>query len=288
LKETLVFRISFFLVALLAAAGPAQSQNDRIVVPLHDPTRPAELRVSLLSGGITVTGWDGKEVALRMDPGADVMNGEKAEPEEDEDVDERARGLHRIPNLATGLDVEEHDNIVEISSHNHRDVDLAIQVPRRSNLTLSTINDGDIIVHDVSGEVTVENTNGDVRLAGILGPVVVHTTNGDIEVTIGRLDPKKGCSFTSMNGDLDVTLPAIAKADLRIKTDNGEIYTDFDLKLGPQTESNSESSASPSRNHRGSRRSYGYETTMAGSLNGGGSMLQFQTFNGSIFIRKGK
>lgn len=284
-----MFRIALLLVALLVVAGPGQAQSDRIVVPLHDPGRPPALQISLLSGSITVTGWDGKEVVVRLDPGSDVMNGEPAEEDEDEEGDERTRGLHRIPNLSGGLDIEERNNVVSISSHNHRDIDLAIQVPRKSTLDLATVNDGDILVRDVSGEVNVENTNGDVRLVGILGPVVAHTTNGDIEAVLGRLDPNKGCSFTSMNGDLDVTIPPTTKATLRIKTDNGEIYTDFDLKVGPQTISKGEETDGSSRHRRGSHSGdYGYETSMVGSLNGGGPMVHFQTFNGSIFIRKGK
>ncbi len=38
---------------------------------------------------------------------------------------------------------------------------------------------------------------------------------------------------TSFNGDVDVTLPASAKANLKLRTDQGEIFTDFDVQIRP-------------------------------------------------------
>ena len=40
-------------------------------------------------------------------------------------------------------------------------------------------------------------------------------------------------SFTSLNGTIDVTLPANIAADFSMKTNRGEIYSDFDVKLKP-------------------------------------------------------
>ena len=45
------------------------------------------------------------------------------------------------------------------------------------------------------------------------------------------VDPNKPLSFSSMNGTIDVTLPADFKANVKLRTDHGEIYSDFDFKL---------------------------------------------------------
>jgi DUF4097 and DUF4098 domain-containing protein YvlB len=251
---------------------------------LSDPARPAVLEVSLLSGGITVTGWDGKEVVVQVDAGGSDSEDEM-DVEVESDPDDRSRGLRRIPNLAAGLEIEEGDNVVTVSSHNHRNMDLAIQVPRATTIRLSTINDGDIVVRDVSGEIIATNTNGDILLHKVSGAAVIDALNGEIDAELLRIDPKKSYSFSSLNGDIDLTLPADARVELRIKTDNGEIYTDFDLQLGAKT---SEVEPEEDKASRKKKRRYGFETSMVGTLNGGGSLLRLQTFNGSIYIRKAK
>ena len=38
-----------------------------------------------------------------------------------------------------------------------------------------------------------------------------------------------------MNGEIDVTLPADIKANLKMKIDHGDIYTDFDVKVTNDT-----------------------------------------------------
>jgi hypothetical protein len=40
----------------------------------------------------------------------------------------------------------------------------------------------------------------------------------------------KPLSFTSMNGEINIHVPATAKANIRLRTQNGAILTDFDAK----------------------------------------------------------
>ena len=40
-------------------------------------------------------------------------------------------------------------------------------------------------------------------------------------------------SFSTMNGDIDVSLPADTKARVKMKADNGEIYSDFEVQQEP-------------------------------------------------------
>lgn len=208
------------------------------------------------------------------DPGVNTDEG---------DAEDRARGLRRVPNLSSGLTVEEEDNVVAVSGpFQDRSVDLDIKVPVASELQLQTVNDGDIIVRNVRGEIEAENTNGRVTLTRVTGPVVAHALNGDVVASFVALAGDRPSSFSSMNGDIDVTLPADAKAAVRVRADNGEIFTDFDLKLETRTES------LPDRGSGRGKKVFGFETGMYGTLNGGGPTLRFQTFNGNVYIRKAK
>jgi DUF4097 and DUF4098 domain-containing protein YvlB len=314
------------LVATAAAAqAPPSTNSNRITVPLSNPARPANLHVSIIAGSIVVTGYDGKEVLIepRMrddddedaqqtvqeheqerrdrdrereqerrerdrehkskDKDKDKGNNPGDDADSNTDMEDRARGLRRVPNLSSGLSVEEDDNNVQVGGPWHnRTVDLDIKVPVNSSVHLQTVNDGDIVIRNLHGEIEAENTNGRVTLTRVTGPVVAHAMNGDVVATFVGLATDRPSSFSSMNGDIDVTLPADAKATVKIRADSGEIYTDFELK----TEARTEASDDPSS--RKGKRTFGYETGMYGTLNGGGATLRFQTFNGSVYIRKAK
>jgi DUF4097 and DUF4098 domain-containing protein YvlB len=116
------------------------------------------------------------------------------------------------------------------------------------------------------------------------GSVLAHALNGPILVTLDQVDLSKPMSFSTLNGDIDVTLPDNVKANVRMKTDNGEIYSDFEVKLD---------SGSRVVTNNSDRREHGayhirLDKTFHGTINGGGPEYQFTSFNGQIFIRKKK
>ncbi|HVY93595.1 MAG TPA: hypothetical protein VHA14_12625, partial [Bryobacteraceae bacterium] len=91
----------------------------------------------------------------------------------------------------------------------------------------------------------------------------------------------KPMSFTSLNGKIDVTLPADTKARLRLKSDNGSIFSDFDVKL----DSSSRPTVEDSRNSNGKYR-ITIDKAISGTINGGGPEYTFQTMNGNILIHR--
>src|SRR5438105_671975 len=84
------------------------------------------------------------------------------------------------------------------------------------------------LVSGVDGEFDINDVNGEVDLKNIGGSVVAHALNGHVLVTFNRIDPQKPMAFSSLNGDIDVTFPADLKANVSLRTDNGEVYSDFD------------------------------------------------------------
>lgn len=256
-----------------------QNEPERATVPLHDPSRPAQIRADLLNGGITVRGYDGKEVIV------DARVRENREREKGEHTPPRAAGMRRLtlPGNA-GLEVQEEDNIVRVKSSSfNTPVDLVISTPRRSSLTLKCVNDGDIEVENVDGELDVNNLNGKITLKNVSGSVLAHSLNGEVVVGLNRVDGSKPMSFSTMNGDIDVTLPPDVRGNVRLKSDNGEVYSDYDLKL-----SNSASLEKGSGQQKDGTYHLKFDRKLKGSINGGGPEYQFTTFNGDIYIRKRK
>jgi len=271
--------LAIFILLFTAFAFSQTAGEDKIVVPLSDPSRPVFLKVSILNGGITVKGYSGNEVIVE----------ERIREGDDDDHDgksEKKRGLKRIPNMSTGLTVEEEDNEVTISTSamaSGRTVNITVQVPTNCSMKLSTINDGNIKIENVTGDVEVSNLNGSVEIDGLSGSAVVDALNEDITVAFAKVDQKKSMSFSSMNGDIDVTFPPDVKATMRLKNDMGEIYSDFDIKM----DYSASKVEDKSRGKMGKKK-ISMEKMMTGSINGGGVDILFKNFNGDIFIRKSK
>ena len=277
-----IIRFAIF-TSLLAGAVCAQDSADRVTVPFSNQTRTRMLKAHLTTGGITVRGYAGKDATVEGRGG----DGRERERDRDRDRDRgrNTEGMRRIDNISSyGLTVEEEDNVITVSTRSpNRYTELVIQVPVNTNLKLNVTNGGNITVENVTGEIEVNNVNGGVRLTNVAGSVVAHALNHNVFVTLTKATPDKAMSFSSLNGDIDVTLPADIKAKAKLKTDNGEIYSDFDVKIDP-------ASRQPivEEGRSGGKYRVRIDKTMYGLINGGGPEFLFQTFNGNVYIRKGK
>jgi hypothetical protein len=275
MKTMMQHKLSLAVCLGLAATAFAQAPGaDHVTVPFSDASRPGTVKVNLLAGSISVKGYAGKEV---------IVDARAREEESHGRTRSETSGMKRIPNLSTGLTVEEEGNVVSISTGSMgRPVDITLQVPARTALKLKTINDGDIKVEQVQGELEVNDINGAVSLLQVSGSVVAHALNGNVKVSLNAVEPNKPMSFSSLNGDIDVTFPPDFKANASMKSDNGEIFSDFDIKLDmsqPQP-------VSEDARGKGGKYKIKIERTTKGTINGGGPEMQFKTFNGNIYIRK--
>jgi DUF4097 and DUF4098 domain-containing protein YvlB len=180
----------------------------------------------------------------------------------------------------SGLAVDQSENTITVSTRSFMtNADLSLHVPVNTSLKLKSVM-GDVVVDGVTGDVEAESTNGRMTLTNISGAAVVHGINGSIIATFARVPPDKPMSFSSLNGDIDVTLPADTHARLKLKTNNGDAYSDFDITLQPQNANVEESG------DRGHRR-ITIDHSAVGTINGGGPEIQLVTFNGNIKVRKG-
>jgi len=257
----------------MVASGAAQDlSGERLTLSFSDPSRPGLLKINILNGGISVKGYSGKEVIIET-----RSRNRNRRPSVD------IGGLRRI-DINSNLSIEQENNVMTVMTGSRPDNgDLEIQVPTRTNLNLKTLNGGNINVEGIEGDIDVTNTNGNVTLVNSGGgSVVAHSENGRVTASLRELIPNKSLSFSSMNGNLDITLPANVKANLRIRSDNGDTWTAFDnLQVRP---SNPTSVQDP--NNRGRYRIQTDRTTNV-TINGGGPELDLRTLNGNIYIRKG-
>jgi len=286
-KSILTLSIGIMLVFFSAAVSYSYAQNspaDRVEVPLSNPSKPAFVEARVHMGAITVTGYNGKNVIVE----AKAITKPVGKKEEDEDEDEKkkkekAKGMFLVQNNRTGLTIVEENNkvIVKVTSFTRR-VDLDIKVPFKTSLKLKGLNDGFIKVENVSGELDVHHLNGPVTLKNVSGTVIAHTLNGEVKVLFDKINLDKPMSFSTLNGDIDVTFPKNAKFNLKMKSQQGEIYSDFKLNIQP--------GPAPVKKPGKKKGKYmvKFDKTLYGLLNGGGEEVQFKTFNGNIYIRAKK
>jgi hypothetical protein len=251
-----------------------QTDADRVTVPLSDPSRPALIDISLVHGSITVRGTNRKDVLVIANPQVD-------RPSRRSDPD--ATGLRRIPQTA-GYRITEEANRIKVSSENpNRSISFEIEAPSRSNLKLSSVNGGEILVENIDGDLEISNVNGGIALNNVAGAVTAGTTNGSVRASLTRVTAAKEMAFTSLNGAVDVTLPPTTKANLRLRSDHGDVYSDFDLQLSPASTPEVQDTRSSNGRYRINR-----NRSIVGTINGGGPQFELRTFNSNVYVRKGK
>jgi Toastrack DUF4097 len=251
------------------------STADQVTVPLSDPSKPGVIDISLVQGSITVRGTNRKDVSVVARPETD-------RPSRRYDPD--ASGLRRIPQSA-GYKITEEGNRIKMSSDSpNRALTFEIEAPARTNLKLSTVNGGEILVENIEGDLEVSNVNGSVTLNGVAGSVIAGTTNGSVRATLTRVTAAKEMAFTSLNGTVDVTLPSTTKANLRLRSDHGDVYSDFDVQLAAAS---SAPTVEENRNSNGRYR-ITRNRSIVGTINGGGPEFELRTFNSNVYVRKGR
>ena len=271
-------------VSLPSGELVAQSAN-HITVPFSDPSRPGTLKVRLVQGALTIRATNGREVIV--DASGEL--GQRLERDRQGDRNSRADGLRRL-SQPTGVTIEEDTNVISITARPNDDGRLDIQVPARTNLQLSLVNGGDIVVERVEGDIEVNNVNGGIRLTDVAGSVVAHSVNGGVVATVRQVATQKAMAFTSLNGDVDVTLPASLKANLKLRSDQGDVYTDFDVVTTSSPVSASQPGQDRGRSSDAAKGKYRLrvDRSIYGTVNGGGPEIELRTFNGDVFLRKGK
>jgi hypothetical protein len=290
------------------ADNAQESQADHAVVSFSNPAKPGTVEVGISEGSITVRGYEGKDVVIdarwreksltrverELGPALAEERRREAEREEREELDqeelarqkaqaEKAKGMKALEVESMGLTIEEEENVIQVNvEEGKRAVDLVIQVPFSTSLRLSCRDDEKgVTVDRVDGEIEVDTGAGPIMLTNVSGPVVADSSEGEIKAVFGKVIPGKPMSFSAMDGDIDITLPADVKASLKMKTDEGQIFTDFDVRLTPSQQKKEEDERKEGGGYRVS-----FEKVTLGLINGGGVEIQLTTYEGNIYIRK--
>ncbi|NDV43229.1 DUF4097 family beta strand repeat-containing protein [Flagellimonas sediminis] len=262
---------SIIIGALVLFTGVLSAQEkeiDLFAIPLSNPGQEGKLELNQISGSISVTGYEGKEVIVKV-----------AVAEDGKSPNKEKNGMKRVGGSGLNISAEEKNNVVRINNEMwSKETDFDIKVPYNFSLKLSTVNNGDISVLGVSGDLEISNVNGGISLLNVEGAVSANTTNGPVKVDFKRMGNMTDMAFSSFNGNVEVTFPNALKASVKAKSDMGDVYTDFDMDI-------SENKPLVDKKQTSGSYKVKLEQWVKGKINGGGPELLFKTFNGDIMIK---
>jgi hypothetical protein len=242
------FLRSLLALFLVIPAHAQVSQEFHRTVPL-----PANGRVSLenINGNVEITGWERNEVEI--------------------DAVKRARDQQRLDEAS--IEVETGSDYVKIytrypqnrTNNNPASANYSLHVPQNARLEHISLVNGSLTVQKVTGDVTASLVNGKASVRDQTGEASISSVNGNIEANFTSLNNVRQIKFKSVNGSINVGLPASPNADVNASTVNGGIKSDFPLTVQGSFAS-----------HR-----------LHGTLGSGGTHIDLSNVNGSIHLSSG-
>jgi hypothetical protein len=222
---------SIAAVCLLAAPFAAGEQIASSV-KLSQPDKPGTVRIAVGQGSVKV---------VPNDTGDTITVSSDAEPEKPQPT--RADGLRVLSTGGGSFSLTEKNNVVELEYG--RDTgpatpgeDFLVAVPRNVSVQIVDSWTTDVQISDITGDVEVKTMQGEIKLSNLSGGALVETMNGEIDASFTAVSAGKPLSFTSMNGEITLHLPEDAQGNVRLRTQNGSILTDFpEDRLKTKTES---------------------------------------------------
>ena len=153
------------------------------------------------------------------------------------------------------------------SDHGDRDndvvVDFVVKVPAGVKFSGSTVN-GAMTVKGLRSDVNATNVNGNIKLE-TTGLAKATTVNGSIEAVMGAANWNDSLNFSTVNGSIDLTMPASTNADVHASTVSGSLQSDFQLTVNGTFE----------------------PRNMNARIGAGGRALKLSTVNGAITLHQG-
>lgn len=140
------------------------------------------------------------------------------------------------------------------------DVEFTVEVPDGVTFVGRNVA-GDVVATGLYSDAFMSTTFGDARVS-TTQLATARTVTGSVIASIGLADWGRDLEFTTMTGDVTVTIPAATNARVQASVMSGSITSDF-----PLTQSQS--------------------GDMRGTIGGGGPTLKLATMNGDIALRRG-
>jgi hypothetical protein len=221
----------------------------------------ATVEIKNTNGAIVATGTSGREVEVEA-----VKKGRRSDPAEVKiEVVKHAGGVTICavyPGEGAPNECKPGEGGRMKLRHNDVSVKFQVRVPEGVRFVGRSVNGG-VSASGITADAEASTVNGSIELDAT-GTARGETVNGGISARLGRADWDGTLALKTVNGGIDLTLPPGLSADVKARTVNGEIRTDFPISVQGTI-----------GHHR-----------LEGRIGNGGRLLELETVNGSIELRK--
>lgn len=156
-------------------------------------------------------------------------------------------------------------------------MNFVVRVPRNVHAAASTVNNGNIAVSGLKGAVHANNVNGSIKLTDLVREASASTVNGDVDIEY-TTNPRTDCRFYSLNGDINAYFQKGLAASMSFESFNGDFFTNVDrIEALPVAVEKHADTKGVKYKINGTRYRIG---------NGGNAMLDFETFNGNVYLKE--
>jgi hypothetical protein len=273
------------LLVLLGAVSLAYGDQEAKETIRQTLPAAARLEVDNVQGYIHVSGYNGSEIQMVAEKTIEAESAERLEAAKQEVKLDVSRSGDAVILFVDGpFRCHCEDNRWGTRDRGHRGYrvtfDFEIKVPVATILRLGTVNNGDVRVENTTGDFDISNVNRGIEMTEVAGSGRVHTVNGPIHVLFAK-NPAAACSFGTVNGSIETSFRGSLNADVRVKTFNGQAFTDYDVTALPRIVSAGE--------RRDGKFVYHSDDFNGMRIGSGGPELKYDTLNGSIrIINRGK
>jgi DUF4097 and DUF4098 domain-containing protein YvlB len=197
--------------AALAASAEVREETHK-TFPLD---ASGEVSLQNVNGKIQIEAWDKNEVQL------DAVKKAKTQ----EDLDAVTIEIKAEP-ARVAIATKHPNKGIWSRKGNSTSVDYTLKVPKSARLNeIGNVN-GSIDIIGVRGAVEASTVNGSLSARELAADAKLSSVNGSVKVSFANMDAVKKVSFDSVNGSVELQLPANPNAELSLGTVNGSISGD--------------------------------------------------------------
>ena len=185
----------------------------------------ADKKIFISSGidNLIIEGTSGTEVILESD------KDERNFPAEAEGLKLVTFGA--VDNTGIGANVTIEGNIMKIKIPKVKSYkNFVLKIP--NEISINVAENGNKYakwqISNMKGDVETKTSFSTLNINNVSGPIVAHGGYGKIYIVYDQLNQGKPNSISS-SGAIDITLPTITKANLKLQARYGEVFSDFDI-----------------------------------------------------------
>jgi hypothetical protein len=254
--------LSFALSLVVLQTSDAQTEEKYTETFQQSYQLSATGRVSLenINGNVRVEVWDKNEIKVEAVKSANMQ--EKLKDLEIK-IDSGADSIRikvKYPNTTYNSKSKD-----DWRRQNPGEVDFVLTVPRSARIDAIELINGRIDLKDLTGEVEASSINGRVTATNLTGDCKLSTINGKTIASFDRVDSGRNISLSSVNGQVEVTLPSDLNAQIKASVVHGSISNNFGLNV---------------------RKGEYVGRDMNGVLGNGGARINLSNVNGNITVNR--